>query len=69
MAEFKLRIDGMHCGSCVGRVTEALKSAQGVEIKEVLIGSARLDATVQPSPIDLVIATLARAGYTAHLEP
>ena len=24
MAEFTLRIDGMHCGSCVRRVSQAL---------------------------------------------
>jgi copper chaperone CopZ len=26
MAEFTLKIDGMHCGSCVRRVTQALSS-------------------------------------------
>ena len=42
MAEFTLRIDGMHCGSCVRRVTQALNSAGNVEVEEVRIGAARL---------------------------
>ena len=29
MAEFTLRIDGMHCGSCVRRVSQALASTGG----------------------------------------
>ena len=42
MAEFTLRIDGMHCGSCVRRVTQALNPAGDVEVEEVRIGAARL---------------------------
>ena len=68
MPEFKLHINGMHCGGCVRRVTEALSSAQGVEVKEVSVGSARLASAQQPAPIDLAIAALAKAGYSAHLE-
>jgi hypothetical protein len=30
MAEFTLRIDNMHCGSCIRRVSQALSSADGV---------------------------------------
>lgn len=68
MSEFKLHIDGMHCGSCVRRVTQALASTDGVEVKEVSIGSARLASSQQPAPIDLAIAALAKAGYSAHVE-
>lgn len=68
MAEFKLHIDGMHCGSCVRRVAQALTAAEGVEVKEVNIGSARLSSNEEPAPVDAAIAALARAGYSAHLE-
>ena len=68
MPEFKLHIDGMHCGSCVRRVTEALTSTEGVEVREVSVGSARLASSRQPAPIDLAIAALARAGFSAQLE-
>ena len=68
MPEFKLRIDGMHCASCVRRVTQALEATQGVAVKEVAVGSARLESPQEPAPIDLAIAALARAGFSAHFE-
>jgi len=68
MAEFTLLIDGMHCGSCVRRVSQALASAQGITVNEVRVGAARLTSTADPAPVDLAIAALARAGYAAHLE-
>jgi copper chaperone len=68
MPEFQLRIDGMHCGSCVKRVTQALSSTEGVEVKEVNIGSARLSSSRVPAPVDAAIAALARAGFSAHLQ-
>jgi copper chaperone len=68
MAEFKLHIDGMHCGSCVKRVTQTLSATQGVEVKEVNIGSARLSSSEEPAPVDAAIAALAKAGYSAHLQ-
>jgi copper chaperone CopZ len=68
MAEFTLRIDGMHCGSCVRRVGQALSSTEGLTVKEVRIGAARLEGNEQAGAVDLAVATLARAGYTAHPE-
>ena len=68
MAEFKLHIDGMHCGGCVRRVTQALAATEGVEVKEVDIGSARLSSNQEPAPVDAAIAALAKAGYSAHLQ-
>lgn len=67
MAEFTLRIDGMHCGSCVRRVTQALNSTDGVQVEEVRIGAARLKSEDRP-PVDAAIAALGKAGYPAHLE-
>ena len=68
MAEFKLRIDEMHCGSCIGRVTQALASVEGVVVNEVRIGEARLTSSLDPAPVDPAIAALAEAGFTARLE-
>jgi copper chaperone len=67
MAEFTLRVDNMHCGSCVGRVTHVLASQPGVEVKEVRIGAARFAAPEAAFP-DAAIAALAKAGYPARLE-
>jgi copper chaperone len=68
MAEYMLHIDGMHCGSCVKRVTQALNAVEGVVVNEVRVGAARLTSSQNPAPIDLAIAALAKAGFTAHLE-
>jgi copper chaperone len=68
MAEFILRIDGMHCGSCVRRVTQALNTTGGVEVEEVRIGAARLQSTDDNPPVEAAIAALAKAGYSARLE-
>jgi len=70
MSEFSLRIDGMHCGSCIRRVSQALQSAEGVTVKEVRLGAARLSASnsaTKPAPVDLALAALAKAGYSARL--
>ena len=68
MAEFTLHIDGMHCGSCVKRVTQALPAVEGVVVNEVRVGAARLTSSQNPAPVDLAVAALAKVGFTAHLE-
>ena len=68
MAEFTLRIDGMHCGACVRRVTQALNSAGNLVVEEVRIGAARLKSPDNNPPVDAAIAALAKAGYSARLE-
>ncbi|MGA3159648.1 MAG: heavy-metal-associated domain-containing protein [Terracidiphilus sp.] len=68
MAEFTLHIDGMHCGSCVKRVTQALAAVEGVVVNEVRVGAARLTSSQNQAPVDLAVIALAKAGFTAHLE-
>lgn len=68
MAEFTLHVDGMHCGSCVRRVTQALSSTEGIQVEEVRIGAARLKSSDDHPPVDAAIAALAKAGYNARLE-
>ena len=68
MTEFILRIDGMHCGSCVRRVTQALNATGKVEVEEVRIGAARLKSADDSRSVDDTIAALAKAGYSARLE-
>ncbi len=69
MPEFTLRVDGMHCGSCVRRVSQALSATEGLTVKEVRIGAARFESDKEPGAMDEAIAALARAGYTAHPDP
>jgi copper chaperone len=72
MAEIALRIDGMHCGSCVRRVGQALATVPGVTVNEVRVGAARFTAQHESgsgdNSIGLAIAAIAKAGYAAHLE-
>ena len=68
MAEFTLRIDGMHCGSCVRRVSQALASVEGARRQRSSRGSGPADLRAEPAPVAQAIAALAKAGYTAHLE-
>ncbi len=68
MAEFMLQIDGMHCGSCVRRVGQALASTEGITVNEVRVGAARFTSVAEPAPVDQAIAAIAKAGFTAHLE-
>jgi copper chaperone CopZ len=68
MAEFTLKIDGMHCGACVRRVRQALAATPGVVVKELKMGAVKLSSDEEPAPLGLAIAAIAKAGYTAYLE-
>ena len=39
----ELSIEGMHCGACVRRVTNALQTVPGVQVNSVEVGSAKLE--------------------------
>jgi copper chaperone CopZ len=69
MSEFTLRIDGMHCGSCVKRVSQALATVEGAQVEEVRLGAARFNAPADGASAANALAALAKAGYTARLEP
>jgi copper chaperone CopZ len=67
MSEFTLRIDGMHCGACVRRVSQAL-ATEGLSVKEVRLGAARIESDQDPAPVDRALAVIQKAGYSAHLD-
>jgi len=68
MAEFTLLIDGMHCGSCIRRVTQALSSVEGVQVKEVRLGAARGSSATDTDSTKTAVDVLAKVGYSARLE-
>jgi len=68
MVEFTLRIEGMHCGSCIRRVSQALSTDKEIQVEEVRLGAARLKAPDGAEPVEHAIAALAKAGYTARLD-
>jgi copper chaperone len=64
VSDITLTIEGMHCGACVRRVTQALQRVPGTTVEEVRIGAARVQAE-DSAPL---VAALAKAGYPAHPE-
>jgi copper chaperone len=67
MQELTLRIENMHCGACVRRVTQALEKLDGVNVEEVRIGAARLQAGENQLQAT-VLGALEKAGYRAFVE-
>jgi copper chaperone CopZ len=67
MQKITLRIENMHCGACVGRVTQALGKLDGVSVEEVRIGTARLQAP-EGQPQTAILNALEKAGYKAVVE-
>ena len=70
MAEITLRIDGMHCGSCVRRVTQTIAGAGPFEVEEVRLGAARFEAPdgAETAAVDMAVAALTKAGFAARVD-
>lgn len=54
MTRQAIRIGGMTCGHCVGRVSAALKALPGVSVETVNVGSATVsydEAAMGPSQV------------------
>lgn len=63
-----IKIDGMHCGSCVTGVEKALIQVHGVQSAAVSLEAGQATVTYDPayvSTADLVSAVVA-AGYSAR---
>jgi copper chaperone len=67
MRELTLRIENMHCGACVRRVTQALERVDGVKVSEVRIGAARVLA---PDDVreSALVGAVEKAGYPTLVE-
>lgn len=67
MREITLRIENMHCGACVRRVSQALEKVQGVQVGEVRVGAARVQAP-EDLPEATLVSAVEKAGYPALIE-
>jgi cation transport ATPase len=56
MAILNLRIDNMHCGSCVRRVTQTLNAQPGTHAEEVRVGAARITGDIAASAATIALA-------------
>jgi copper chaperone CopZ len=65
MSTLTLRIDNMHCGSCIRRVAQTLNALPGTHAEEVRVGSARITTSAAPEQIQ---QALTAAGYPALVE-
>jgi copper chaperone len=65
MLPMELKIEGMHCGACVRRVTQALEKTPGVKVESVVIGAAVIAA----ADAEAALAALRKAGYAAQPAP
>jgi copper chaperone len=68
MSDIVLHIEGMHCGACVRRVTQALEHVPGLQVEEVRVGGARVKRTDPAASSQSAVDAIAKAGFTAHAE-
>jgi copper chaperone len=62
-----LSIEGMHCGACVRRVTNALQAVTGVQINSVEVGSAKLAFSPEATTPEEIAAAVNGIGFTAKV--
>jgi copper chaperone len=58
-----LMIEGMHCGSCIRRVTTALSNVEGVRADEVVVGSAKVEYDSQRVNPDMIVKAVEDVGF------
>lgn len=66
MTSLQLTIDGMSCGHCVLSVQKALRALDGVEVQQVLIGSAALQYDPARRTVEEILEAVRDQGYTPH---
>lgn len=69
MHTLKFAIEGMGCGACVRKVTDALKAVPGVHVESVEIGAATVALDPSQAGDAAVVEALAKSGYTARPAP
>ena len=63
MDRITMNIGGMSCGHCVGAVTKALKSIDGVGVEQVAIGKATVSYDPIATSPERIAEVLADEGY------
>lgn len=61
-----LKVEGMHCQSCVRRLNAALGRLEGVEVVSVEVGSARLVA--DGTRRNQILEAVTDAGFTGTIQ-
>jgi copper chaperone len=63
----KLSIEGMHCGACVRRVTNALQAVPGVEVGSVEVGTASVTFNPNATTPEQIAGAVNGSGFTAQV--
>ena len=58
-----IKIGGMHCDACVGRVRRALEAREGLEVKEVIVGEAVVERDDERVDQPLLRETIEAQGF------
>lgn len=63
-----LRAEGFSCPSCVNKIEKQVRRLPGVEDVTVHFATARIEVDHDPqaTTVDELVATIAKAGYTAR---
>lgn len=64
----RLSIDGMHCGACVRRVTEALQNIAGLQLNAVEVGSAQMTFDPAETSAENIVAAVNGIGFHSHID-
>lgn len=65
MQDFVLKINGMHCNSCVNRVTRVLEKLDGVRVKAVTIGMANVAYDPEKTGPAVLVSAVNAVGFQA----
>jgi copper chaperone CopZ len=63
-----LSIEGMHCGACIRRVTDALGKMEGVHVNSVEVGSASLTFDPEQVTVEKIAGAVNKIGFMARTE-
>ena len=63
MKSLTLKIDGMSCGHCVMSVQKALRALDGVQVDQVLVGSAQLQFDPARRKVDEILEAIRDEGF------
>jgi copper chaperone CopZ len=63
MEDLTLQITGMSCGHCVARVQKALSKLDGVDVRNVEVGSAEMSYDPSRVSPDQILEAVDAAGF------
>ena len=67
MENLTLQIDGMSCGHCVARVEKALSRLDGVEVRNVAVGSAEMSYDPSRVSAGRILEAVDAVGFEPHV--